>query len=120
MYLYNSNKVVCMPEVFYYYRVNPNGLSKGAHKRHLLDIAIVTAKLHEDLIKKGLKDNSFLLLLQKKFAREIFHCVKYSEKGVFYLRSMDRKLYNFVLSRLDLKRMLLMRLYKFMKFFELK
>ena len=112
MYLFNSKKVVCIPGTFYFYRVNPNGLSKGARKRLLLDIAIVTAKLHEDLIEKGLNDEKFLLLLESKFAKDIFHCIKYGQKGVFRLCSMDKCLYDFVLSRLDLYRRWKMQLYK--------
>ena len=120
MYLFYAKRIVCINKEFYFYRNNQNGLSKTGRKKRLLDVAILTAKLHEDLIEKGLSSRSFLCKLESKFAREIFHCVKYSKGGVFYIRSMDRKLYSFVLSRLDCRRKLQMQWYKILGRFKLK
>lgn len=119
VYLYKANRIVCLKEALYFYRFNPNGLSKNAYKKRPLDIAIVTAKLHEDLIGMGLQDKAFLMKLENKFAREIFHCVKYSKKGVFFLHGMSKSLYDFVLSRLDLRRSIVLRFYReFLKRFD--
>ena len=120
MYLFYAKRIVTINKEFYYYRNNQNGLSKAGHRKRLLDVAIITAKLHEDLIEKGLRSKNFLRRLESKFAREIFHCVKYSKKDMFYLRSMDSKLYDFVLSRLDWCRFLQLKYYCFIKRFILQ
>lgn len=77
VYLFWAKKVVCMNETFYFYRDNEMGLSKVARNRKLLDKAVVLCLLHEYLMDNGVNNDRFLLRLEKKFARRIYHCVKY-------------------------------------------
>ena len=75
-YLYRCKRLMITNECLYYYYKNPNGVTRGGHKR-LLDICICTQKLKDDLVRfEGLNQSKYIALLNSKLARELFHFVR--------------------------------------------
>lgn len=104
MYLYRSRRMMIINKPLYYYRQNPQSITRSGHRRPL-DICICTEKLIYDLQMNGLSDKYFLNLLYKKLARELFHFVR-AKNNDYHVRSMEDKLYYFMLKHLNFRRKL--------------
>lgn len=75
-YLYRCKRLMITDQCLYYYYKNPNGVTRGGHKR-LLDICICTQKLRDDLVQsEGMNEYRYIKLLNKKLARELFHFIR--------------------------------------------
>lgn len=108
MYLFYASKVMMIDKILYNYRVNFAGISKSGNKR-LLDIAIVTQLLINDLKEQKLNDNNFMNKLYQKLARELFHFIRSSgnENKKFKLTYIDKTLYEWLILKLNFRRILL-------------
>ena len=120
LYLYYSKKIVCMNEAFYYYRDVSSGLSKIGKTKKQLDVIIVKAKLHEYLLENGVKNDKFLLELESEIARKIYNCIKHNGCNGFTLYYISKGFYDFVVSRLNWRRKLMIRYWKCIKRFDVK
>lgn len=120
LYLYYAKKIVCMNEALYYYRDVSNGLSKVGKTKKPLDVIICQAKLHEDILEKGIRNDEFFLKLERKIARGIYNCIKHHNNNSFKICYMDKGFYNFVISRLNWRRKFLMMWWKCIRQFDIK
>lgn len=104
MYLYRSKRMMIIDKPLYYYRQNPQSITRSGNRRPL-DICICTNKLIHDLQADGFSDTYFLHLLYKKLARELFHFVRATNDG-YKIKSMKDKLYCFISENLSFRRRL--------------
>lgn len=103
MHLALARKIITVPQVYYYYRVNLQGASKTVSKRPL-DKCIVVKMLINDLRDKKVKVDRFFW----KFATEIYHFIR-GINSMYKVAAVEREMYNFVTANLDLRRKLVFR-----------
>lgn len=103
MYLALSNKVMIIPHVYYFYRVNLSGASKSVSKKPL-DKCLVVKMLMDDLNKKGVNANKFLW----KFSIEVYHFIR-GINSLYRVCAVERSMYDYVMSNLDLRRKVVLR-----------
>lgn len=99
-YLYRCKRLMITNQCLYYYYKNPNGVTRGGHKR-LLDICICTQKLRDDLSQiEGMRETRYIKLLNKKLARELFHFIR--EDSIDYRTfAIKKEQKNFIDENLD-------------------
>lgn len=98
MYLAFAHKIMTIDKVFYNYRVNKSGISKGGVKRPL-DKCLVARQLCQDL--QGL--NVSLDKYHWKYACEVYHFIR-GWNSSYKVKSIERDLYTFVMQHLDFRR----------------
>lgn len=98
-YLYRAKRMMIIPDMYYYYWVNPNGISKSGNKR-LLDLCICTQKLKHDLLKEGLHADTFIKKLDCKLARELYHYIRAKDER-WKVISLQKELKEFIVKNLD-------------------
>lgn len=103
MYLALSNKVMIIPQVYYFYRVNLSGASKSVSKKPL-DKCLVVKMLIDDLNKKGVNVKKFLW----KFSIEVYHFIR-GINSLYRVCAVQRTMYDYVMSNLDLRRKVVLR-----------
>lgn len=94
MYLLEAEKVVVISEPLYYYRQNPEGLSKkdGPLKKPL-DVVFCYHMLYEKLCERGFKDGWTCDYLRKFISRRVYNAVKANKVKII----IDNSLWKFVL-----------------------
>ena len=103
-YLYRAKRMMILPDILYYYWMNPNGISNSSSKR-LLDICICTKMLKVDLLQEGLRDSMYIKRLDYKLARELYHYIRVKDSR-WRVEKIDKNLKSFILSNLDFGRKL--------------
>lgn len=103
MYVYWCKKIVLLPEALIDTRVWEGSVSSGTSKRPL-DRLAMRLQLKEDLAMCGYDS----VKVNRRIAKEVYHYIHKTNKYV-RAKAMDRQLYEFVLSNLDLIRNLLLR-----------
>lgn len=98
MYLALSTKIMIIPQVYYFYRVNLSGASKSISKKPL-DKCLVVKMLIDDLNKKRLNVDKFLW----KFSIEMYHFIR-GINSLYRVCAIYRSMYSYVMSNLDLRR----------------
>ena len=108
MHLALAHKIISVPQVYYYYRVNLQGASKTVSKRPL-DKCIVVKMLIDDLRERKVKVDRFFW----KFATEVYHFIR-GINSMYRVSAVQREMYSFVKKNLDLRRKVVFRylLYK--------
>lgn len=101
MFLYLAKKIVVMPYCGNYYRVNYAGISKGGVKKPL-DKILAINKLKQDL--SSLKFNC--QKLDSKLSVEVYHFVRGWNDNMYRVVTMEKDLYDYVMSNLDTRRKL--------------
>lgn len=100
MHLALARKIISIPQVYYYYRVNLQGASKTVSKRPL-DKCIVVKMLIDDLRDRKIKVDRFFW----KFATEIYHFIR-GINSMYRVCAVRHDMYSFVKNNLDLRRKL--------------
>lgn len=98
-YLYLAKRMMIIQDMHYYYRINPNGISKSNNKR-LLDLCICTQKLKHDLLKEGLTSDKFIKKLDYKLARELYHYIRAKDER-WKVIALQKELKEFIVKNLD-------------------
>lgn len=106
MYLYLSNKFAAITYKGYYYRVNPNGLSKGGVKRPLDKVMAIT-KLKNDLRSYSFESKK----LDWKLCVEYYHFIK-GLNTTYNVKSINGELWGFIFANLDARRKVILGIYK--------
>ena len=98
MYLALAKKVLVVPDIYYFYRVNPQGASKGGVK-YPLDKCLVIYRLITDL--KGLYIDPEMFCW--KFAVEVYHFIR-GWNNLYRVCAVEKNFLYYVMSRLDIRR----------------
>lgn len=106
MYLYLSSRFAAIKYKGYYYRVNPNGISKGGVKRPLDKIIAIT-KLKDDLKAHSFESKK----LEWKLSVEYYHFIK-GLNAAYNVKYVYRELWNFIFANLDARRKMVLLTYK--------
>lgn len=94
MYLLESEKVAVISEPLYYYRQNPEGLSKkDVPLKKPLDVVFCYHMLYEKLCERGFKDGWTCDYLRKFISRRVYNAVKANKVKII----IDNSLWKFVL-----------------------
>ncbi|WP_462371800.1 glycosyltransferase family 2 protein [Phascolarctobacterium succinatutens] len=99
MFLYLATKVIVIPFCGNYYRVNDAGISKGGVKKPL-DKILAISKLKEDLLDLGFVDKK----LDWKLSVEFYHFVRGLNDNMYKVVAMQKDLYEYVMSNIDVRR----------------
>ena len=99
MFLYLAKKVIAMPFCLNYYRVNDAGISKGGVKKPL-DKILAISKLKKDLLALGFTDKK----LDWKLSIECYHFVRGWNDNMYRVVAMQKDLYEYVMSNIDVRR----------------
>lgn len=99
MFLYLAKKVIAMPFCLNYYRVNDAGISKGGVKKPL-DKILAISKFKKDLLALGFTDKK----LDWKLSIECYHFVRGWNDNMYRVVAMQKDLYEYVMSNIDVRR----------------
>ena len=93
-----ASKEMSINQAFYFYRINPLGLSRGVVKRPL-DKSLCFALLVKDLEKLGLDAE----ISKWQLACELYHYIR-SINGLHKVIALKKELYTFLMNNLDIRR----------------
>lgn len=100
MYLVKARKIIVVNKVYYFYRANFEGITKGSIKKPL-DKFFVFKRLSEDLKKINIDEKR----LYWKMAIEIYHYIRMNDDR-FQVKNIKKEFYDFVVRNLDFRRKL--------------
>lgn len=111
MYLLESKKVAVISEPLYYYRQNPEGLSKKeVPLKKPLDVVFCYRMLYEKLCERGFKDGWTCGYLRKFMSRRVYKVVKDNKVKI----SIDNSLWKFVLANARWDRKLKLKIWRWL------
>ena len=99
IFLYLAKKIVVIQFCGNYYRVNDAGISKGGVKKPL-DKILAISKLKKDLLALGFTDKK----LDWKLSIECYHFVRGWNDNMYRVVAMQKDLYEYVMSNIDVRR----------------
>ena len=108
MYLLESEKVAVISEPLYYYRQNPEGLSKKeVPLKKPLDVVFCYHMLYEKLCERGFKDGWTCGYLRQYMSRRVYDAVKANKVKI----SINNSLWKFVLANARWNRRLKLKIW---------